>query len=845
MRIIEIELFRYKPFLVNEVETLYMEMPCDIQNIIGTNGCGKTSLLRELNPRPATRTDYGEDGFKKITILHGNNRFILTSDFSNSSSPHSFLKDDEELNLSGTTDVQNELVISHLGYTSQIHNIVYGVFPLSRMQVGVRKNYLLSTHPCQMKLILDKHKKVNSALRACRDNLSMLHERRATLASQLIDDFIKETLVQEQTELSHQLGTVVEATHRLNNQKTNIQKELNGMTLPETTEDLKKIISLKPNYVQYHLIPRDIPIEICKNTTANELSAISIKLENIQTRIRDLILEIDKYEQHVKQNDAKGAIDLIEASITTLTQDIKLLESQSIQNPFDHYVLEKIPEHINYLTDLISFFIGYSEPIPSMKDIYNLREKLTKLKEQKYFIEQEELSLLNQLEIHEKTLHETFIKNIPQSCCDCILFQNYKNNLNSAQAKYDIVDIKLKQVQLKKKRISFIFENRFTQLSLYEKAVPQLQKISDFFNENKYLLIPLKDIDLLQILRKNPSIILVKIQNHFNLSQMFYDLKSKKETLNKLILEHTKLKTPSEFGQQFLEQMLREKHQELEQIRNEYNIQDKLRINKNNFLKLLNNYEQDLTLVKRTLEASKTLEIFKVLEHEKEICDLYITHLNKIKLEIVSRLTEIDKTLREQDAIMARYRDEVMENIEKISIQEKEYTEIEKALSPTSGIPHKYMVQFLNDLFTDANIFISEVFSIPFEFILLDENKTLDYKFKMQVGEVIVPDISECSDAQMEMANFAFNLALSITREQSQYPLALDEVGRSFDQYHKQKLVEFLKTIVDDGFVSQLFLINHHAIISAGLLNSDCVVLNDSNIVVPEIYNEHVRIEKY
>jgi hypothetical protein len=845
MRTQRIELFRYKPFLFNEVELLEIDMPSSIQNVIGTNGSGKTSLLQEINPRPATRTDFGENGYKKITILHENSEYVLTSDFSKDGKAHSFVKDGEELNESGATSVQDELVAGHLGYTTQVHNVSYGTFPLSRMQVGTRKTYLLTSHPCQMKLILDKHKKVTSALRDCRSNLAMMHERRAALVTQLLDESVKADLEVENSKLENELAAIVDAMHRLTNQKANIQKSLDETGIPYATKSHKEIISTLPRYAAYSVIPRDMPIDALRNITINDLSVITAKLENLETRARDLTLEIDKYEQHIRQNDAKGALDLLETSIATLMLDISDLEKQTVANPFDNYVIEKIPEQISYLTDLISFFIGYGAPIPALREVQKLREKLYRTKSKKYGYDQEEAHLKDQLLRNERILSEKVINNIPKSCCGCVLFQNYQNSISGAQSDYSKTTEELRLIQSKTKRWDLVFSGRSEKLALWEIAAPQLQKINDFMGENRYLLTPLKDIDLLQTIRKNPSSIIVRIQSHYNLSVNYHLLQKKKGELNRLLMEQEKMQAPSEFGQKFLEQMVVEKHAELDIVRREHAQYIAQRSEKSAFLKTLESYFQDVLTAKRDLENAKSLGVFKLLQHEKDACDLYLSNLANAKLRVVDRLTEINRILREQNAIQARYRDEVMVNIEKLTINEAEYTQLEKALSPTVGLPHRYMVQFLNDILTDANLFLSEIWSYPIEFVLFDEDANLDYKFRMKVRDVPIPDISEGSEGQSEIADFAFNLALAIQLKQSGYPLMLDECGRTFDAYHKQRLVEFLKTIVDDDLVSQLFLINHHATISAGLLNSDTIVLNSDNIVVPEVYNEYVKIEKY
>jgi len=45
-----------------------------VQIILGTNGCGKSSLLSQLTPLPANiKKDYREGGYKKITLTNKGN----------------------------------------------------------------------------------------------------------------------------------------------------------------------------------------------------------------------------------------------------------------------------------------------------------------------------------------------------------------------------------------------------------------------------------------------------------------------------------------------------------------------------------------------------------------------------------------------------------------------------------------------------------------------------------------------------------------------------------------------------------------------------------------------------
>ena len=93
--------FKYLMFVGNVKELDVTDMT-QIVMLSGDNGKGKSSVMRELSPYPATRTDYEKNGMKIIEIQHGKDYFVLTSDFSKTGA-HSFIRNNEELNISGTS----------------------------------------------------------------------------------------------------------------------------------------------------------------------------------------------------------------------------------------------------------------------------------------------------------------------------------------------------------------------------------------------------------------------------------------------------------------------------------------------------------------------------------------------------------------------------------------------------------------------------------------------------------------------------------------------------------------------------------------------------------------------
>lgn len=844
MQIKFLALKRFVPFVFNNVELLELSNMGDVQNIIGTNGSGKSSLLRELNPRPAVRSDFRADGYKHIDLTHNGSEYLLKSEFINVSAPHSFLKDGEELNPSGTTPVQEELVRRELGYTPQVHAISYGEQRLSSIRIGLRESYLLTIHPCRMKLLLDKHTTIEKKIRSYKNNLSMLQERRTALSSQLIDETLRQTMKSESETLTHEIAIIVEFLHKLTNQRQNIITTLNTYPTTYTTRSKHQRLLARRRYPAFQKISREKSVDELRNVFVGMISSLKTEKESVTRHIQTLTQEINKYEQHIRQSDSQGAVDHLEMVCKTIRTDIDILIKDTVDQPFDTYCLNEIPDHIRRLTDIVAAFIDYGERIPSSQEVSLLEEKLSKTQRSLMIYEQQRDERKRILHRLETSLREKLLDGIPSGCHNCVLFVQYSETTSRLQIEYKQVDDELTKINLRIARLTKISEGRQKRLLQYNQIFPQLKKLSDYLNEYRYLLIPFKDLDLLTILRQNPSLLLVKLQRHYEKSQNYYLLKKKQEELIKSTADCERLKKPSEFSRLFLEEMIIEKRDELSILQDRYTKLYRDTVSKEMFLSDLLEYKTELeTLLNEKRVFEQQLE-YETLKFDRNACDYYIAAFEKAKTYTITRLSEIDRVLREQDTILARHQ-EITDNITDIETQLQNHLRVEKALSPTTGIPYRYMVQFINDLCHDANTFINEVFGYPFEFIPLAPGDPLDYKFKMKVGDTPVPDISLCSDAQKDMADLAFRLAQIVHLRQSGYGIYLDEYGKTFDHYHRQKLLSLFKSLRDDGVVSQLFMIDHNVLMYGGLQDTDILVLNENNIILPNTYNTHAKIEYY
>jgi ABC-type molybdenum transport system ATPase subunit/photorepair protein PhrA len=71
----------------------------------------------------------------------------------------------------------------------------------------------------------------------------------------------------------------------------------------------------------------------------------------------------------------------------------------------------------------------------------------------------------------------------------------------------------------------------------------------------------------------------------------------------------------------------------------------------------------------------------------------------------------------------------------------------------------------------------------------------------------------------------------------------LDEFAITLDKEHRTKATDAIKSMMDTQSFSQLFMISHYESMYGAFANAEICVLDSKNIVVPDIYNQHVTIQ--
>lgn len=831
---------KYVPFTYGDIDTFEGVFTSPIQIIIGTNGSGKSTLVRQMNPLPPPRSDFEEGGKKKLTLTHKGSTYVLESDFENKAGAHSFKKDDEELNQSGTTGVQAELVSTHLGFTPTTFAIMFGKYKLSQMGPSQRRAFLMDVNPCKIGFILDAHKKASSQVKARKSILTRLHERKALLEADLMDASVVSLMREESHTLKERISTYIS----FEGQISTLDHAIGDVgPLPDINDYLKRLQE-ELTRIEREVYPKLGYVYYLGDTIMAERRAkFSAELEwlkrdqkeRMESEI-DLLTEIHRIEDNLaSMTDAEHEqVEMMKIlTLNASREDI----GRRAENPLSPEEIKDAYAILPTLTALLTRFTSY--------DVIYPRQTIARKRSKVAYWYRKAALWSDQIEAKEHELNQIrpssiTMDQIPTQNCArnaCPLFTHFSTAITKkAERKEELIKT-IQQLTRKKERAEAYATEQVNKITAHEDVERDLTELSTLTQDCSGLRRIMRGMDVILVLSTSAMQIQKKLSTLVKESENVHEYNRLSAEIEKESLALSHKKSLGKKEREVMEAHLATLKSTCKKHREEYETT----------VKRIADLSRDIARIDlvvsahtqlRSLEAeSRLIEMQSRGIYQRDLYRSILQTLEGLRSDAIQRLGQIDATLREQDSIRDRYEKEVVEEIEKAQNEKIAWEHLEKSLS---RIPHLYSVTFLNDIIASMNAFISKVFTYPFKVLPVDINETLTYRFKIKNKGKLVPDVSDCSDAQIEMLDLAFNLALRRSLKLTDYPIVLDEVGKTFDPVHKQKLLDLLRYLTENEIVSQMFLINHHAAIHEGLVHGETLVMDPANVVVPMVYNEHV-----
>lgn len=832
----------YKPLLFGGITGIDFPVTEQVLCVIGNNGSGKSSLLAELTPLPSVSSSYEKGGFKRLTIAHDGYTYIVSSTFEGKSGIHSFIKEGVELNESGTSGVQTELVEREFGLNESFKQLCRGVVDICDMPIPNRKKFFYGCYPSDLSFLIDKHKSVCSEIRNIGANIKMLLQRKAEIESEMIP-------TEAYQALSVKLDRLLETKEALLQQKATYSTRLEQCMMDPTYDP--DAPELNPEELLHQLFTFQREVGIAKHNhpgvsskdaqtkvvqLVEQITHLDKDEHQLDIDIQNLVAEVDRFERLSREMST----DHITTQHHKIQEYKKTLEAL-VQDPKVPLVPKELLLHVNQ-SSLQDWIMGITAPLVHPKEFSDWMTKHHEV-EQILLGSRMEQEQLNRERIRiEQQLPLSGITSFKVGCVETCPARQ------AAQTTYDTLNKELMQVTAKLKDLTSGIEQRAVE---FKALTQQIESQKDNQVYCTRILSELSELakyfegDLLSLLIENPSGV-------YNRYLRLYDQACIKERVqeltNTLEREERTLATLYQAKQEkekLLEQFNSDKINHLDKLKDKY---AKIKETKTQLSSILIGYkkiaQQSSTFQQLEQYIYQTLQTAQINANAQWFEEA-ITGIDVLVNTIEHELVSTKSILKQQESFRIRIHQEITPNLAKLNEELLKLKELEQVLSPISGISHVHMVRFLNQIIHHTNLILSSVWNYEMDIEPFKEEHTLEYQFKINLqnrGTVVDQVLSK---SQKEIVNFALFKALYHVRKLGDtLPFKLDEIDSGMTPHHRSALLSLLSEIISLGHITQLILVNHHSTLFSGFPQAQIVVLDPEGIILPNEYNTQVTITR-
>ena len=806
MKIIKLILRDYNLLFLNNIKEIIFTPTKKTNLILGTNGSGKSSLLKELSPLVFDKKHFGENGYKEVHIEHNNKMYILTQE----GNKCSFKENGVELNASANRKVQSTLVKEKLKYDIDYHKLFLGITNFTTMSPSERKEWLIRLSNVNYDYSLGYFKRLLSRDRDIRGTIKILNSKLMEDKVNLLTDEIKLKYKEDLKAVSTLIDTMLENKEKISFNNNDYNKILESMIL-----------------VNENLISK-----ICTNVALkdidNEISKISNELEHLD-KINTVKIKQLEEAKHFKESNSiveKG----LEDNLNKIKRDIEKLSSEI-----------KIPYSILSTTSVLSLLkLIKSRVFSTLADISTLNVNLT-LEEaaeiSKNILNLEKFKAATDIKISTLENELKISKEKKDESVTCNKCSNVFNPYYTIEKEQEMILSIEKNKSLLTEALSKLKDLNETN-SKYLNKQNLISEFYSLFSNSSVLNNFITSIISNFNIQTSSMQILKELEFEFNV------LEDKFIKISNLELESKKIKEELDKIKLFTN-LRKDNNLDYDKLNNEIS-EDNIKSAK------LKQYLNDLNNDKNTKQNIKllTLKYISLLKSQEESLNNEIKkEKNKLLEDIISECRSIKFDL--EDKIK---KSDLLED--RLKILEKDIKELEnksrllksaiEALSPSGGLIADSILSFIKNLVIDMNYIINSIWSYDLEIKACDlENGDLDYKFPVvSDSRGFTEDVGLTSSSMKEVIDLAFKIVAMKYSSMEDYPLFLDEFGRTMDMSHRVRAYSAIDN-VSSGIFSQVFIVSHFSGVYNRFSDSDTIVLDSKNISIDKKdYNSSIVINK-
>lgn len=788
--------------------------------VLGRNGFGKTSLLRELTPFPADNADYESGGYKEIHIVIDKDVYVLTSS-TGKGSEHHFIHNGKEINEGNTLLVQRDLVKSYFGVTQNTKNVITGLDVrdlFSTLSAPRRKDFLMAVNPNDTSYAVKVHDKLKSNLNALKGGLKTQRQRLIVEEGRLsqlanmdagalqqeirvLDDQIKNALI-----IHGQLQEVQLADVRdIKTEIGNICSFLIGVN-ERVTHPKSQLLAMRENV--FNLLDTFRAKEIKYSTMLSEFAGTLAGLDASNSNLESYKL---RYE-----NIKKSLFDLNDQ----LQKQLTIINStdEFPIHPNDGEVFQQFTAKATQFIYLVQSVNRAVDPDITSTKFTNHQIKLQELNNDVSGTRRKIDDLEHQLD------HYSRADTVECPSCD----NKFKPGLT------DVNPEKLKN-----------------QLSVLRERKAELDKQvifhTDYINDNQGWYDSMSE--LLRFARNSPtSGEYVKVIQNFRIGKTDTSVLI---NILKACIGYVETKSSIETYKE-----------EKENVEKQIKFLESSDIE--TLLVRVETIEKWLGITQRTIKSTTTklkninsqLDLIEEDNQRRDKLSLLIGELEdlllnngqyKIKLAVKEAINEL--TPRKDQMLSGLIRAEslnsviasIKENIADMERREKHTLLLVDGLSPVKGLIGYYMNDFLKSVVANVNAIVQPIWTNRLHVLNCSVSKgeddvDLNYAFPVLSGssDKVNRDIGNCSGGEREIINFAFRLTLlRYLGKRCSIPLMMDEVGVAFDELHRGRFAAYIAEQLRLDKLPQTFLISHY-VNQYGVFNTaNVIALNTEGLNVP------------
>lgn len=825
--ILELELNLYKRLSLKNIRKFKWTFKTSIQILLGTNGSGKSQVMREMSPLPANEKDYHKGGMKRIVISHNGKIYELISDFTKTQE-HYFNCDGVNLNPGRTITIQKELVKEHFNLTAERHEFRLGLEPFCKMSAARRKELLMQICVVDYTYAVKLYKKVMDEFNSMRNGIKLAKKRLQSESVNIISDIEVNNLRDRLSVLTKQsqqlymmrnanagsMGVVTSNMHSAVSSINELASRFSGLR-----KTLGAIAYFSPHEQQ-------AVIDECKDklaATQGIYGRLSEEYMQLSAELSDTV-DVVGEDAVVLQDEVIADRKLKEELLNQRKQPLEGLNAVNAS-----VSMELVYES---LVAVLTALPADPESVMTFDNLIKTNDRIKEL-EMSIGVNTNKLNDCIHRERHLAELATGDSVDCPK--CEHKWRVGYDATTHDAlkqrvEQGRNIVATLNKQLEIDRARQTELNEyaNLYKEYIRITRNTPELLPLWELIDSgNNIKVSPGHALSLIDLVRGDLSIEMraASIDDKIRVSLQRLKLveisksESTKEKRAKLVKLEEELGVLS--ARKVLEQQSVQSHvNDLNQTNQLYALGDRIR-------------EAQALLERHSYAAIDSIK--------NSIIDESLVDTHSEIATLSSRLNSIDQ----QVAVIR----DIRKSIEDMEAQEKAFKAIADALSPTDGLIAEGMLGFIRNFVARMNALIAKTWTYPL--IVHDcsteaESAELNYKFPLTSPNLQepLPDVVNGSAGQQEIINLSFIIIASQCMKIDYGPLFLDEFGNTFDATHQQAAVHLIGQLMEQLNFTQLFMISHYEYCYGAFYNAAISVLDASNIVVPggRKYNEHLEM---